>query len=333
MIVILGILVLALPLVFAQDPHLELLDSGVTSAVNEKGEPVDSKNSFKPIDEKVVAWINVRTDGGVTVFFNWYSPDGKLYQQPQAYQLEVRPPPNCYGFICLGEFYKKYVSFPLYIGNTPAAKLFGKWRVEITYKNSVIKTLQFEIVAPTHKVIIDMEPRVGTILVDNESIPSTKLPASFEWFEASQHIVTAQASIQGSGSGSSYVFSKWSDGDTSTTRTITVNGPLSLTAIYETKASPNTDVSKAVPAAISPTTDFILYLAAGGGTLVIVVSVLFFRTRKKERATEIYLSKQEYPGEKGTKVYGQASATDETRTRVFATKERKEKDEKSKSSS
>jgi hypothetical protein len=322
--VLLGVLLISTFLALAQGITFELLDAGISSAVNATGEPRDSIDSFKPTDDKVVAWIKVRTDGGATVFFNWYSPDGRQYQASQPYQLEVRPDPTCFGSgICVSLIYTTYVPEVLYVRNTTAAGLFGKWRVEIVYQNSVIKTLFFEIVAPKHKVSLDIEPRVGAIIVDGNSIASDKLPLSLDWDEGSQHTINVQPIVQISANGTSYSFTKWSDGDTANTRTITVKGPLSLTAYYVAKQETTTANPRSQASALDSTSNTTLYLAIGG-VFAALVTLILLRARRKGVGTEIYAPKQKQPGERGTRVYGQTRT--ETGTRVYPEKEKEKGD-------
>lgn len=87
----------------------------------------------------------------------------------------------------------------------------------------------------------------------------------------------------------------------------TVIDPTVYKTVVTTATSPN-EATDVVNPPVSGSVNMLPYAAAGGGALAIALSVMFFMSRHREKGTEIFTTRSKYPGEKGTRVYGQPDA-------------------------
>ncbi|MDY6917264.1 MAG: S8 family peptidase [Chloroflexota bacterium] len=83
---------------------------------------------------------------------------------------------------------------------------------------------------PTFSVTLDASPGVATLTVDGTEYSASDLPKSFSWVEGSSHDCAAPATVSES-EGTQYVFTSWSDGVTTPSRTVSDEG--TYTAQYK----------------------------------------------------------------------------------------------------
>ena len=85
---------------------------------------------------------------------------------------------------------------------------------------------------PTFSVTLGASPDVISLTIDGTAYSPGELPASFSWATGTVHQCVAPSSVS-AGTGTKYVFTSWSDGSTSPSRTISQGG--TYTANYKTQ--------------------------------------------------------------------------------------------------
>jgi hypothetical protein len=85
----------------------------------------------------------------------------------------------------------------------------------------------FSLATVTFDVSRDSVP----LTIDGTELALSQLPASYTWLVGTSHDVSVPAMVQG-GEGTRYIFSSWSDGNTSASRTVTTSEATTLTANY-----------------------------------------------------------------------------------------------------
>ena len=86
-----------------------------------------------------------------------------------------------------------------------------------------------------HRVTVNTYPGPTFIMVDGLLYLPTDLPLTFEWAENSTHNISITSNIVYGQPGTRYVFERWNDGSTETSRNITVSRDEALTAIFKTQ--------------------------------------------------------------------------------------------------
>ena len=83
----------------------------------------------------------------------------------------------------------------------------------------------------TATVTFDTSPPVASVIIDETAYSAEEQPVSFTWPTGTVHTFQTLGLVTGE-SGIRYMFTSWSDGDTSTSRTITVSESETYTANY-----------------------------------------------------------------------------------------------------
>lgn len=111
-------------------------------------------------------------------------------------------------------------------GNFAFSRTGGGWTETFTGSDNISDTnLTFSV--PVSVTV----PTGATITVDGVAVTGTQ---AFTWDPGSTHTLTVNATLQGT-PGMRYVFVKWDDGTTQTTRTITAQQPGNYTATFKTQ--------------------------------------------------------------------------------------------------
>jgi len=98
--------------------------------------------------------------------------------------------------------------------------------------SSVFYSGEYTVTPIEYENTFDVSPRVASITIDGTTY--SELPKSFDWIASSSHSFSVDSIVSGD-IGVQYVFTNWSDGSTSTSRTITVSGPANYIAQYKTQ--------------------------------------------------------------------------------------------------
>ncbi|RSN75800.1 Ig-like domain-containing protein [Candidatus Methanodesulfokora washburnensis] len=122
-----------------------------------------------------------------------------------------------------------YFSYTISPDSTGLWYVRASWPGNDDYVGSSSGWVSFRVEVPTYQVTIGTSPPGLPFTVDGRNWSETTV---FKWDEGSSHIIGVDESI--SRGDVRYLFTGWSDGDTSPVRTITVRGPLSLTAMFKT---------------------------------------------------------------------------------------------------
>lgn len=84
-------------------------------------------------------------------------------------------------------------------------------------------------------IAFDVSVDVASLTIDGTIYSSENLPKSFSWVEGSEHTCVAPSLISSGDEGTQYLFTSWSDGDTSTSRTVIASEDAMYTANYMTQ--------------------------------------------------------------------------------------------------
>ena len=121
----------------------------------------------------------------------------------------------------------------------------GEWRVQASwagnedYLGATSDWASFSVESRKYLVTVSTVPSGLPVVVDGVEYHGSM---TFQWDEGSYHTLFVQQFIS-AGSDKRYIFKQWSDGTTSTSRTITVTSPANYQAIFEVQylVSVNTD--------------------------------------------------------------------------------------------
>jgi hypothetical protein len=122
-----------------------------------------------------------------------------------------------------------YFSYTISPDSTGLWYVRASWPGNDDYVGSSSGWVSFRVEVPTYQVTIGTSPPGLPFTVDGRNWSETTV---FKWDEGSSHIIGVDESI--SRGDVRYLFTGWSDGFSSPVRTITVEGPLSLTAMFKT---------------------------------------------------------------------------------------------------
>ena len=100
----------------------------------------------------------------------------------------------------------------------------------------------------------DANPRVTSLTVDGVTYGASQLPKRFSWRSGSSHSFSVEDTIP-IDAGRRYVFTRWSDGDTSTSRTLTVTASTTYTAYFETQYALSIFISPSGAGTTTPSAD------------------------------------------------------------------------------
>lgn len=195
--------------------------------------PVPSKQ-FSTTDAQavlVVMMADAVANGGYQFEFDWHTPTGELCNECVHTTDAIFTGLN---------------SFPIFdqlqiAGRLPASQP-GQWSVDVIRIDSGNFNMYSDVIqigstekpqVKTFAVTVDVSPKVTNVNVDGQASPAG---TKFTWTEGEQHSISVQKIITSQDNpGTRYVFTQWSDGITDTTRQVTANNNLVLTAQYKTQ--------------------------------------------------------------------------------------------------
>jgi len=100
--------------------------------------------------------------------------------------------------------------------------------------SSVFYSGEYTVTPIEYENTFDVIPRVASMTIDGTTYSTSQLPVAHDWVVGSSHSFSVNSIVPGQ-TGVQYVFTDWSDGSTSTSRTITVSGSANYIAQYKTQ--------------------------------------------------------------------------------------------------
>lgn len=139
-------------------------DYTTCKSIDKDGNPVERSRDFLTIDEGVTVWVNLHDFRvSVDVKFEWYAPDGSLYQNNS---VTTRPPPE-------GE---ETWNYPLHdsieVRGKPPSRMLGDWNVKVYVDNVQQFTATFRIARAPSSISVSLPTQS---LLQNESLSMTGL--------------------------------------------------------------------------------------------------------------------------------------------------------------
>jgi uncharacterized caspase-like protein len=146
---------------------LEIINTSISKDIKKSGnlsKPIFSTRKFTSADEKVVSHIGfAHLTGQHQIRWEWYTPDGNLYQSTEEYLLKAPP----------GKYVKEGTTHhTINIKNRNAANHTGQWQVKIYLDNALETTETFSL-TPEAPLITFTSPTFGT--VNQQNITATVL--------------------------------------------------------------------------------------------------------------------------------------------------------------
>lgn len=89
------------------------------------------------------------------------------------------------------------------------------------------------VVLPVNSIEIDLNPKVGSVVVDGTTYDAYRLPVTLYFPRGSTHAIRISREVVQMDGGTRYVFNGWSDGPTEPSRSITVSSNLMITGLWK----------------------------------------------------------------------------------------------------
>jgi hypothetical protein len=120
-------------------------------------------------------------------------------------------------------------------------KVDGQWYADNPVKvtmDKIHKAVAYyekisEKISNIRTITIDSSPRVANLLIDGKLYLPSELPLQFEWTKGSTHEIMIFDEEVREGSGSKYVFDKWTDLSEERVRTITVEDNMTMRPLFK----------------------------------------------------------------------------------------------------
>lgn len=184
--------------------------------------PIGITDTFTQADDWVFAFIRATFTAGTTFQWSWYEPSGSRYA---SYSYSNTQEPECAKQVCA--FYNG-IGFHGY----RAERELGTWRIDVYADDALLYSDRFTIKPRMLvRITLDADPRLGKVVADDVPYTGDALPSVFTWDLYSVHRVQVDPIIQLS-TGERYVFSEWSDGSRTVSRTIEASDNVTYVARY-----------------------------------------------------------------------------------------------------
>ena len=89
------------------------------------------------------------------------------------------------------------------------------------------------ILAPIDSIVIDLDPRMNSVIIDNATYNADKLPITLNYLRGSIYMVKIGQEVIRVSDNTRFVFAGWNDGSKETTRSLTVLKGLRLVGFWK----------------------------------------------------------------------------------------------------